>query len=124
MHRLTPPDVDSLPALPERFSWQLPHVTQHRRPTPEARQIVLDGAGPAVALVQPSIGEASTIVGLHRWLESGRHYRKFAHREAALRYIAAWAWRYADLIAAEVEAIRRLNAGRMTIGGQKNDGPV
>ncbi|MGO4222148.1 hypothetical protein AB4Y64_09890 [Lysobacter sp. TAF61] len=113
MHRgLTPPDVDNLPPLPERFSWQLPHVKQHRRPTPEARQIVLDGAGPAVASVQPSIGKASTIVGIHRWLESGRHYREFTSHEVALRYVAAWAWRYADLIAEEVEDHRRVNAGR------------
>ncbi|HSX64823.1 MAG TPA: hypothetical protein VLF15_08845, partial [Pseudoxanthomonas sp.] len=49
-------DLPELPELPERFSWQLPHVPQHRRPTPEGRYIVVDGQGTAVATVQPSEG--------------------------------------------------------------------
>lgn len=98
---LTPPDVQSLPALPERFSWQLPHGAQHRRPTPEGRHIVVDGEGPSVATMQPMPGKASTVIGVHRGLESERHYREFATRETALRYIAAWAWRYSNLVIAE-----------------------
>ncbi|MGH8080000.1 MAG: hypothetical protein ACREP7_05450 [Lysobacter sp.] len=90
---LIPPDIDSLPPLPERFTWQLPHVKQHRRPTPEGRQIVVDGEGPAVASVQPGIGSSSIVIGVHRWEESGRRHHKFAKRETALRYAAAWAWR-------------------------------
>jgi len=104
---LTPPDIASLPALPARFTWQLPHVKQHRRPTPEGRQVVVDGYGPAVASVQPGYGQATVTLGSHRWLEGNRHQRKFASSEIALQYVAAWAWRYADRVVEEVEALRR-----------------
>lgn len=107
---LTPPDIESLPALPERFAWQLPHVKQHRRPMPEGRQIVVDGDGPAVASMQPRFAEATVVVGLHRWLQSDRRQLRFSTRETALRYLAAWAWRYSDAIAAEVEAVRARNS--------------
>lgn len=102
----TPPDASTLPELPPRFSWQLPHAKQHRRPYPETRQIEVDGKGPALAAASPGIGGTSTTTGIHRALESGRHYRPFASREAALQYIAAWVWKYADQLIAEIEERR------------------
>lgn len=102
----TPPDVDKLPALPPRFSWQLPHVKHSRRPCPESRQIEIDFEGPALASMTPSVGQASTLTGIHRALQSGRYQRTFASRETALRYIAAWAWKYADQLVAEIEQRR------------------
>ncbi|RPE74610.1 hypothetical protein [Vulcaniibacterium tengchongense] len=103
---LTPPDADVLPPLPARFGWQLPHAKQHRRPYPETRQIVVDGEGPALAAVSPKDGLAAVVIGLHRALEGSRHYRTFASRDAALRYVAAWAWKYADQLIAEIEEHR------------------
>jgi hypothetical protein len=86
MHRgLIPPDINSLPALPERFAWQLPHIKQHRRPMPEGRQIVVDDEGPAVAAMQPVSGGATVVIGVHRWLDSERFRRQFGSRDAALR---------------------------------------
>ncbi|MGO1072723.1 hypothetical protein [Lysobacter sp. CA199] len=105
--RLVPPDVPNLPTLPDRFSWQLPHIKQHRRETPAVRQIVVDGQGPAVASVQPGLSKSSTLLGIHRALHSQRHYREFAgpdSRVIALRYIARWVEKYAAQIIEEVEA--------------------
>ena len=102
----TPPDADNLPPLPPRFSWQLPHAKQPRRPYPETRQIEVDGEGPALASITPSVSQASTMTGIHRQLQSGRHERTFATRDAALRYIAAWAWKYAAQLVAEIELHR------------------
>ncbi|WP_223621162.1 hypothetical protein [Lysobacter sp. ESA13C] len=48
-----------------------------------------------------------TNIGTHRRLFSHRLYREFGTREAALRYVAAWATKYANRILDEVEAMRR-----------------
>ena len=102
----TPPDIDTLPPLPPRFSWQLPHAKQLRRPCPESRQIEVDGEGPALASMTPSVSFATTLIGIHRALQGGRHERTFATRETALRYLAAWAWKYADQLMLEIEQRR------------------
>jgi len=104
----TPPDIDSLPALPPRFSWQLPHAKQPRRPFPESRQIEVDGEGPALASMTPSVSFATTLTGIHRALQSARHERTFATRETALRYLAAWAWKHADQLLVEIEQRRSI----------------
>ncbi|ALN79516.1 hypothetical protein [Lysobacter antibioticus] len=100
---LVPPDVASLPALPPRFAWCLPSLKQHRRPTPEARYIVVLGHPMPVATASPGVGRWTTQLGVHRKLYSHRLYREFGSREAALRYVAAWAAKYADRIVAEIE---------------------
>lgn len=100
---LVPPDVASLPALPPRFAWCLPHVKQHRRPTPEARHVAVIGYSMPVATVSSGVGHWATQLGVHRRLYSHRLYREFGSREAALRYVAAWAAKYADRIVAELE---------------------
>lgn len=53
--------------------------------------------------MQPVSNRVSTTIGQDRWLDSGRHYRDLATREAALRYVAAWVWRYTGQIAEEME---------------------
>jgi len=100
---LVPPDVASLPELPPGFAWCLPHVQQHRRPTPAARHIVVLGHPMFVAAVSEGVGRWSTNLGTHRKLYSHRLYREFGSRDAALRYVAAWAAKYADRIVAEIE---------------------
>ncbi len=104
---LIPPDVASLPALPPRFAWCLPHVKQHRRATPSGRHIVVLGYPMFVAAVSEGVGRWVTNIGTHRRLFSHRLYREFGTREAALRYVAAWATKYANRILDEVEAMRR-----------------
>lgn len=41
------------------------------------------------------IARGAEVTGIHRQLQSGRHERTFATRDAGLRYIGAWAWKYA-----------------------------
>lgn len=103
---LVPPDVDTLPPLPPRFAWRLPHVKQHRRPTPAGRHIVVLGHSMPVACVAEGVGRWTTQLGVHRRLYSHRLYREFGGRDAALHYVAAWARKYADRIVAELEAMR------------------
>ncbi|MGO1069329.1 hypothetical protein [Lysobacter sp. CA199] len=104
---LIPPDVADLPALPPRFSWHLPHVKQHRRPTPESRQVVLDHEGPALASMQPGVRQASAMIGVHRYMEAERYKREFHGDDArarALEFIARWVAKYHAELAAEREA--------------------
>lgn len=106
---LTPPDLGELPALPGRFSWQLPHLKQHRQPTPAGRQIVVDGQGPAVASVQPGVQRVSILLGAHRPLHAEQHKREFVGdgaRTTALRFAARWVELRAATILAEYERSR------------------
>lgn len=89
------------------FQWYLPHAKQHRRSVPESRLIIVGVDQPAVASISAGTGKWSALVGTHRALHSGQHYREFLSRETAARYVAAWASRYAEQILAEIADYNR-----------------
>jgi len=64
--------------------------------------IGLRTSGQAVAMACRGGGKAWTVLGLHRALRSDQHYREFTNYSTALRYLAAWAAKYAEELAAEL----------------------